>query len=92
MGFDDDDLYDEYGDPAGPADAWQHDELYDVPGDPIDRADDYGTDWSHATDPDDELLPSGYRRRQYKGADFQSRKEDFGSRGVRQPPPCPAAG
>jgi hypothetical protein len=52
MGFYDDGLYDEDGYPVEPADARWHDQLYDRWGDPI--------------DPDDEVLPSGYTRRQYK--------------------------
>lgn len=88
-GPDDGELYDEDGDPIDPDDAWQHDELYDAWGDPVERADDGGS-WSGSTDRDDEVLPSGYTRREYK--EYGATDDDIEYWGFDQPDaPHPAA-
>jgi len=82
------DLTDEFGCEADPDDAWCYDQLYDECGDPVDL-DAYLVE---ETQPEPEVLPSGYAREEYKrhgATDF-----DIGFWGLDQPgaPPPSLAG
>jgi hypothetical protein len=72
-------MYDEDGCPVDPDDAWMHDRLYDAWGEPFD-------------DPDDEILPGGYTRGEYKA--YGATDGDIEYWGLDQPgaPDPPSAG